>query len=84
MESAMIEAYQLEKVQKSHFHVNRDKLSCDEYGRKSSLNVAVTEHLGPTLWYPGPTGATYSRSGHPGQRDTRREVRGMMRERRRR
>ena len=36
MESTTIAAGRLDEVQKSHFHVSRDKLSCDETGRKAS------------------------------------------------
>ena len=75
MESTTIEAYQLEEVHKSHFHVNRDKLSCDEAGRKTSpasrrlrLRNTLDQRFGVQETRVLPTVPV--RSGHPGQRET--------------
>ena len=75
MESTMIEAYQLEEVQKSHFHVNRDKLSCDEAGRKASpvprrlrLRNTLDQRFG--VQDPRVLLTVRGRSAYPGQRDS--------------
>ena len=75
MESTTTEAYQLEEVQKSHFHVNRDKLSCDEAGRKTSpvprrlrLRNTLDQRFG--VQDPRVLLTVRGRSAYPGQRDT--------------